>query len=87
MIWIAIIVGGVPSIFYIFKKLLKGNMGADLLAAIAIITAVILGQYLAAVIVILMKPARSMVKSLKGTERWTNHTLPENLIKSQKLRA
>ena len=32
----------------------KGDIGADLLAAIAIITAVILGQYLAAVIVILM---------------------------------
>lgn len=53
-LWIAIILAGVPSIFYILVKLLKGDIGADLLAAIAIITAVILGQYLAAVIVILM---------------------------------
>ncbi len=35
-------------------KLLKGDLGSDLLAAIAIVTAVILGQYLAAVIIILM---------------------------------
>lgn len=53
-LWMAIILAGIPSIFFIFKKLLKGNIGADLLAAIAIITAVIMSQYLAAVIVILM---------------------------------
>lgn len=51
---IAIIIGGIPSIFHIIIKLLKGDLGADLLAAIALITAVILNQYLAAVIIILM---------------------------------
>jgi heavy metal translocating P-type ATPase len=51
---IAIIIGGISSIFHIILKLLKGDLGADLLAAIALITAVILNQYLAAVIIILM---------------------------------
>lgn len=51
---IAIIIGGIPSIFHIILKLLKGDLGADLLAAIALITAVILNQYLAGVIIILM---------------------------------
>lgn len=41
-LWMAIILAGIPSIFYIFKKLLKGEIGADLLAAIAIITAVVM---------------------------------------------
>ncbi len=51
---IVIIVGGIPSVFEILFKLFKGDLGADFLAAIALITAFILGQYLAAVIIILM---------------------------------
>lgn len=51
---IAIVVGGIPSILQIIFKLLKGDLGADTLAAIALITAVILNQYLAAVLIILM---------------------------------
>lgn len=51
---VAIVIGGIPSLFFILQKLVKGDLGADALAAIAIVTAVILHQYLAAVIVILM---------------------------------
>ncbi|MHB1947818.1 MAG: heavy metal translocating P-type ATPase [Gammaproteobacteria bacterium] len=51
---IAIFICGIPSIFQILLKLMKGDLGADLLAVIAIVTAVILNQYLAAVLVILM---------------------------------
>jgi heavy metal translocating P-type ATPase len=50
----AIFLGGIPVFFHIVFKLLKGDLGADLLAAIALVTAVILNQYLAAVIIILM---------------------------------
>lgn len=53
-LFIAIVLGGIPSLIYILQKLLKGDLGADALAAIALITAVILGQYLAAVLIILM---------------------------------
>lgn len=49
-----IILGGIPSFFQIVLKLLKGDLGADSLAAIALVTAVILNEYLAAVIIILM---------------------------------
>lgn len=62
-LWIAIIVGGIPSLFQILLKLLKGDLGADLLAAIAIITAVILNQYLAAVIIILMLTSGQTLES------------------------
>lgn len=50
----AIILGGIPSVIIIAAKLLRGNLGADSLAALALISAVILHQYLAAVIIILM---------------------------------
>lgn len=51
---VAIVIGGISSIIETLSKLIKGDPGADLLAAIALITAVILNQYLAAVIIILM---------------------------------
>ncbi|MBN9287289.1 MAG: metal-transporting ATPase [Gammaproteobacteria bacterium 39-13] len=51
---IVIVVGGIPSVIEILLKLFKGDLGADLLAAIALITAVILNEYLAAVFIILM---------------------------------
>ncbi len=51
---IAIFIGGIPSIFQILFKLMRGDLGADSLAAIALVTAFILHQYLAAVIIVLM---------------------------------
>ncbi len=51
---LALFIGGVPLLFDIFKKLLKKDLGADLLAAIAIITSVFLGEYLAGAFVVLM---------------------------------
>lgn len=51
---VAIILGGIPSIFHIVLKLLSGDLGSDSLAAIAIITAICLDQYFAAVLIILM---------------------------------
>jgi heavy metal translocating P-type ATPase len=49
-----IIIGGIPLFLQIFLKLLKGNFGADSLAAIALVTGIILQQYLAASLIILM---------------------------------
>lgn len=47
-------VGGVPLLLQIAVKLYRGNFGADLLAAIALVTAAAIGEYLAAVLIILM---------------------------------
>ncbi|ARG97688.1 heavy metal translocating P-type ATPase [Legionella micdadei] len=49
-----IISGGIPLFFQILFKLFKGNLGADSLAAIALVTGVILHEYLAATLIILM---------------------------------
>ena len=50
----ALIVGGVPLVFELAKKLVKREFGSDLLAGVSILTAVLLGQYLVATIVVLM---------------------------------
>lgn len=49
-----IVIGGVPLFLQIILKLLKGNFGADSVAAIALLTGVFLQQYLAASLIILM---------------------------------
>lgn len=49
-----IVIGGIPLFLQIILKLLRGNFGADSLAAIALITGVILQEYLAASLIILM---------------------------------
>lgn len=46
--------GSFPLLWEIFKKAIKLDFGADILAAIALITSVIVGEYLAAVLIILM---------------------------------
>lgn len=51
---ITLFLGGLPMLYDIFRKLLKKDLGADLLAAIAIITSVFLGEYLAGAFVVLM---------------------------------
>ncbi|QRN04614.1 heavy metal translocating P-type ATPase [Legionella sp. MW5194] len=62
-----IVVGGIPLFLQIFLKLLKGNWGADSLAAIALITGITLQQYLAASFIILM------LASGQTLERYARH--------------
>ncbi len=57
-----IAVGGFPLALQIIIKVLKGGWGADLLAVIAIMTAVYLGAYLAANLVILMLASGQMLE-------------------------
>ncbi|WP_347985896.1 heavy metal translocating P-type ATPase [Methylomonas sp. AM2-LC] len=49
-----LVVGGIPLVFKLCVKLFKGEFGADLLAGISIITAVLLDEYLAGSLVVLM---------------------------------
>ncbi len=60
---IVIVLGGVPLFFQILFKLLKGNLGADSLAAIAIVTAFLLNEYLAATLIILMLASGQTLES------------------------
>lgn len=53
-LYITLILGGSPLVFDLFKKMVSFNFSSDLLAGISIVTSVILGQYLAGALVILM---------------------------------
>lgn len=60
---LTIIGGGIPLFFLIIWNLFKGNLGADLLAAIALLTGVALHQYLAATLIILMLASGQTLES------------------------
>ncbi len=50
-----VLAAGTPSLVWgILKKLLKKDLGADLLAALALFTGIWLGEYLAAILIVLM---------------------------------
>lgn len=49
-----LVIGGLPLLYDLLRKLLKREFGSDLLGGIAIITSVLLGEYLAGAIIVLM---------------------------------
>jgi heavy metal translocating P-type ATPase len=51
---VMLIAGGIPLVGDLLVKLLTGRFGSDLLAGISIVTSVILGEYVAGVLVVLM---------------------------------
>jgi len=53
-LWAALVLGGGPLVWDLFVKLVRREFGSDLLAGISIVTAVILGEYLAGTLVVLM---------------------------------
>jgi heavy metal translocating P-type ATPase len=53
-LWIALALGGTPLVLVLLGKLIRRQFGSDLLAGISIVTSVILGEYLAGTLVVLM---------------------------------
>lgn len=53
-LWIALGVGGLPLVLSLLTKVLKFQFGADLLGGISIIVSILLGEYLAGAIIVLM---------------------------------
>ncbi len=51
---VALLLGGTPLVIGVVRRLFAGEFSADALAAISIITSIVLGEYLAGVIVVLM---------------------------------
>ena len=49
-----LVIGGLPMLYDLLRKLLKREFGSDLLGGISIITSVLLGEYLAGSIIVLM---------------------------------
>ena len=59
-----LLVGGVPMVWELLKKLFKREFGSDLLAGVSILKAIALREYLVATIVVLMLSRR------RGTEEY-----------------
>lgn len=61
-----LVIGGLPLLYDLLRKLLKREFGSDLLGGVSIITSVLLGEYLAGSIIVLM---------LSGGEALENYAL------------
>jgi len=89
-LWIALAVGGVPLTWALLVKVWHREFGSDLLAGISIVTSVLLGEYLAGVLVVLMlsggealevyavQSASSVLKALAGRMPATAHRKRED---------
>jgi len=56
VIWLAVlVVGGAPTVLKTIQRMLKGNFAADVVAMLAIVTAVIMREYFAGVIIVIMQ--------------------------------
>ena len=53
-LYAALILGGIPLLVDLSRRILRGEFGSDFLAAISIVTSVLVGEYLVGVIVVLM---------------------------------
>ncbi|MBX3176040.1 MAG: cadmium-translocating P-type ATPase [Candidatus Hydrogenedentes bacterium] len=53
-LWICLALGGTPLVFELGAKALRREFGSDLLGGISIVTSVVLGEYLAGAIIVLM---------------------------------
>lgn len=51
---IGLVGGGVPLVFELLSKVIRWEFGADLLAGLSIVTSILLGEYLAGTLVVLM---------------------------------
>src|SRR5208283_3818640 len=53
-LFVALLIGGIPLVWVLLKKLFRREFGSDLLAGVSILTAIALREYLVATIVVLM---------------------------------
>jgi heavy metal translocating P-type ATPase len=60
---IVILLGGVPLVIQILLNLLRGDWGADFLAALALVSAACLGEYLTGVLIVLMLASGQVLES------------------------
>ncbi len=91
-LWIAFLLGGVPLVYELVLKAIRREFGSDLLAGISIVTSLILGEYLAGTLVILMlsggealeayaiRGASSVLRALASRMPSLAHRQASNLI-------
>ncbi len=60
---VTLVLGGIPLLYDLLQKLLKREFGSDLLGGISVITSVVLGEYLAGSIIVLMLAGGAALES------------------------
>jgi heavy metal translocating P-type ATPase len=63
-LFVALLIGGVPLVWELLKKLWRREFGSDLLAGVSILTAIALREYLVAAIVVLMLSGGEALEAL-----------------------
>jgi len=53
-LWVTLVLGGIPLVWDLLAKVFRLQFGADLLGGISIIVSIVLGEYLAGAIIVLM---------------------------------
>lgn len=53
-LYLTLVAGGIPLVYGLIRKVFLGDFGSDLLAGISIVTSILLGEYLAGSLVVLM---------------------------------
>ncbi len=80
-IWLAtLIIGGLPIVLNTLKKMLKGQFASDIVAMLAIITAILMGEAFAGAVVVLMQSGGEALEAY-GLRRATS-SLEELLARS-----
>ncbi|MBS0626495.1 MAG: heavy metal translocating P-type ATPase [Verrucomicrobia bacterium] len=71
-IWFAtLVIGGIPIVYQTIKGMLKGQFASDIVAMMAIVTAVLLGQAFAGAVVVLMQSGGEAIEAY-GLRRATS---------------
>ncbi|HWH56930.1 MAG TPA: heavy metal translocating P-type ATPase [Terriglobales bacterium] len=63
-IWFGVVFGGSPFLIELIQKIFRGQFGADLLAALSVITATIMGQLIVASIIVVMLAGGQLLEEL-----------------------
>ena len=74
---IVLVEGGAPTVLKTIQKILKGNFAADVVAMLAIITAVVMQEYFAGVIIVIMQSGGEALEnySLRRASSTLEHLL------------
>ncbi|MEQ1909143.1 MAG: heavy metal translocating P-type ATPase [Vicinamibacterales bacterium] len=60
---VTLILGGLPLLYDLLRKLMKREFGSDLLGGISVVTSILLGEYLAGAIIVLMLAGGAALES------------------------
>jgi hypothetical protein len=77
---VMLLLGGTPLVSDLLAKLVTGSFGSDLLAGVSIVTAVLLGEFLADTLVVLMFSGEAALEALVWPGQATAQALARRIL-------